>query len=209
MSILEQSTATPRVAIYARVSTDEQSCEAQLRELRGWCTQHGYTSVTEYVDHGVSGAKASRPELNRLMTDARAKVVDLIVTVKLDRWARSLVHLVQSMDELTRLGVRFVVTSQGIDTDRSNPMTELTINLLGSFAAFERSLIAERTCAGLRNARAKGVVLGRRARTDFDRGEVVRLRASGMSWRRIGAALGVPTMTAVAAWRTVNPHQTA
>ena len=73
--ISEQSITNPaeiRVGLYARVSTDEQSCEAQLRELRAWCEQRGYTMVTEYVDQGISGAKSSRPELNRLMADAHA-----------------------------------------------------------------------------------------------------------------------------------------
>jgi DNA invertase Pin-like site-specific DNA recombinase len=183
-----------RAALYARVSTTDQNCELQVRELREYCQRRGWTIVAEYVDNGVSGTKASRPELDRLMADARRRKVDVICTWKLDRWARSLAHLVQSIQELDSLGVRFVAITQNIDTDASNPMAKLLMHLMGAFAEFERSLIVERTVAGVRAARSKGKTIGRPRRV-FRRDEAIRLRTEGWSWRKIAAELGVPVMT--------------
>lgn len=187
--------SVPRVALYARVSTTDQDCQLQLNDLQQFVTQRGWEVVGTYIDQGISGAKASRPELNRLMQDCRNGSVNVIVTFKLDRWARSMSHLVQSMQELAKLGVRFIVTTQGLDTDQSNPMAKLLTHLLGAFAEFERSLIAERTSAGMRVARARGKQIGRIRTKDFDNTEVVRLRESGMSWRAISSALQVPVST--------------
>jgi putative DNA-invertase from lambdoid prophage Rac len=182
-------------ALYARVSTADQNCEMQLRELREYLDRRGWESAGEYVDTGYSGAKASRPELDRLMKDARRRRFDAVVVWKLDRWGRSLTHLVQSLQELTGVGVRFIAMTQNIDTDESNPMARLLLHLMGAFAEFERSMIQERTVAGVRAAKARGAVLGRPRRV-FRRDEVVRLRdVERKSWRAIARALALPVST--------------
>src|SRR5215472_16658334 len=150
-----------RVALYARVSTMDQHCEQQLHELRDYVKARGWKLEGEYIDHGVSGKKDSRPAMNRLMKEARQRTIDAVVCWKLDRWGRSMPHLVQSVQELKALGVRFVALSQGIDTDATNPMAKLLLHLLSAFAEFEHDLIVERTKAGLLRARREGRIGGR------------------------------------------------
>src|SRR5215469_13190441 len=145
-----------KTAIYSRVSTSDQNCEMQLRELREYCSRRGWDVSAEYIDAGWSGAKASRPQLDRLMQDARRRRFDAVAVWKLDRWGRSLAHLVQSVQELSGLGVRFVAVTQNIDSDESNPIARLLMHLMAAFAEFERELIRERVKAGVLNARAKG-----------------------------------------------------
>ncbi len=187
-----------RAAIYARVSTSDQNCELQLRELREYLVRRGWDASGEYVDAGFSGAKVSRPQLDRLMKDACERRFDAVVVWKLDRWGRSLAHLVQSVQELSALGIRFVAVTQNIDTDESNPMARLLMHLMGAFAEFERELIRDRVNAGIRNARAQGKQLGRPRRV-FRRDEALEMRAQGKSWRAIAAALNVPLATLVGA----------
>lgn len=198
-----------RVALYARVSTADQNCSLQLRELREYASRRGWTISDEYIDEGVSGTKASRPELNRLLDDARQRRIDVICTWKIDRVARSLAHLVQVVQELDSIGVVFIAVTQNISTEASNPMAKLLLHLMGAFAEFERSLIVERTMAGVRAARAKGKLPGRPRRV-FRRDEVIRLRdEERLSWRAISTMLGVPVMTVVDAYRTEIPSTTA
>ncbi len=192
---------SPRVALYARVSTQDQNCEMQVRELREYAARRGWQVNAEYVDTGWSGAKASRPQLDRLMKDARQRRFDAVLVWKLDRWGRSLVASLQSVQELASMGVRFVAITQNIDTDQSNPMSRFMLHIFGAFAEFEREMIRERTLAGVRQARAKGKVIGRPKRV-FRRDEVARLReVDKLSWRAIAERLEVPVMTAVDAYR--------
>ena len=184
----------PRSALYARVSTSDQNCEMQLRELREYCQRRGWSSVGEYIDTGVSGARASRPALDQLMADAAKHLFDVVLVYKLDRFGRSVLNLAQSLATLDSYGVRFIAVSQGLDTDHANPTSRLLLNILASVAAFELELIRERTVAGVRAARAKGKTIGRPRRV-FRRDEAVRLRAEGHSWRSIATTLGVPVMT--------------
>ena len=183
-----------KTAIYARVSTSDQTCELQLQELREYVTRRGWNPAAEYVDIGFSGAKASRPALDSLMGAAARRQFDTILVYKLDRFGRSVLHLSQQLAALERFGVRFVAITQGIDTDASNPASKLLTTILSGVAEFERELIRERTSSGLRRAKASGKVLGRPARI-FRRDEVARLRAAGQSWRVIAKALGVPVST--------------
>lgn len=184
-----------RVALYARVSTSNghQDPEMQLRELRDYAERRGWQVVREYVDHGVSGSKASRPSLNELLTDAHSRKFDAVLVWKIDRWGRSLKHLVTSLADLEAYGVAFVSFSDNLDL--STPSGRLMMQLLGAMAEFERALIQERVKAGLRNARAKGKKLGR-PRTPVDDSEVKALRDSGASWRAISKKLGIGTGTA-------------
>src|SRR5579864_4841203 len=110
-----------KTAIYARVSTTDQNCEAQLKELRDFLARRGWTNGGEYVDTGFSGAKASRPALDSLMKAAALRKFDCVAVYKLDRFGRSVLHLNQQLETLTSNGVRFVAVSQGLDTDQSNP----------------------------------------------------------------------------------------
>ena len=171
-----------KAAIYARVSTSDQTCEMQLRELREYCQRRGWAIAGECVDNGWSGAKASRPQLDRLMKDARQRRFDAVQVWKLDRWGRSLIQSLQSVQELASMGVRFIAITQNIDTDESNPMSRFMLHIFGAFAEFEREMIRGRTIAGVRAARAKGKKLGRPKRV-FRRDAVLRLREAGHSWR--------------------------
>lgn len=178
-----------KVALYARVSTvSGQSPEMQLVELREYAARREWVVVDEYVDHGVSGAKESRPALNRLMADAKQRRFDLVAVWKIDRFGRSLRHLVNSLAELESLGVSFVSLRDALDL--SSPSGILMFQMIGAMAQFERSLITERVKAGIRNARNKGRRLGRPP-LEVDGGRIARLRASGASLRAISTQLGV------------------
>jgi DNA invertase Pin-like site-specific DNA recombinase len=152
-------------AIYARVSTNNghQNPEMQLRELREYCQHRGWDVTGCYTDVGVSGTKDSRPALNRLMADAHQRRFDAIVVWKLDRFGRSLRHLLNSLAELEALGVAFVSLRDNLDL--TTPTGRLMFQVIGAMAEFERSLIVERVKAGMRNARAKGKRIGRPPRT--------------------------------------------
>ena len=110
-----------RCALYARVSTTDQNCEMQLRELREYIARRDWKIAGEYVDTGFSGAKASRPALDRLMADAAKRKFDSVAVWKIDRFGRSVLHLNQQLAALTSHGVRFIATSQSLDTDEKTP----------------------------------------------------------------------------------------
>jgi DNA invertase Pin-like site-specific DNA recombinase len=179
-----------RAAIYARVSTSNngQDPRVQTREIREYCERRGWQIAGEYVDAGISGAKDSRPELNKLMADAHRRRFDAVVVWKFDRFARSVSHLLRALENFNALGVGFVSLSEQIDT--STPTGKMVFTVLGAVAELERSLIAERVRAGLRNARAKGTRLGR-PRISVDASRVARLRAEGRTVREIAVTLGV------------------
>lgn len=180
----------PLCAIYARVSTDDQKCDLQLDECRAFILNRGWKVYAEYVDTGFSGAKASRPQLDKIMRDARMRKFDCIVTWKLDRFGRSVSNFVRHIEDLTEWGVRFIVATQQIDTDQASPTSRLLMHLFAAFAEFERAMIQERVNAGLKATRARGVRLGRRPSV-FDRGRVVQLHEEGYSYRQIMAALKI------------------
>jgi len=159
MKIVRQDRSVPttiRAAIYARVSTVNagQDPTMQTRELREYCERRGWTVSGEYVDAGISGAKDRRPELDRLMADAHKRRFDVVAVWKFDRFARSVTHLLRALDTFRVLGVEFVSLSESLDT--ATPAGRMVFTVLGAVAELERSLIAERVRAGLRNARAKG-----------------------------------------------------
>ena len=178
---------------YSRVSTNHgQDPELQLRELRDYAGSRGWAIAQEYTDQGVSGSKDSRPPLNRLMNDAKQRRIDAVLVWKLDRFGRSLCHLVNALAELEALGVAFVSLRDNLDL--ATPSGRLMFQIIGAMAEFERALIQERVKAGLRNARAKGKRLGR-PRVDVDRTAVTKLRESGASWRSISKQLQIPVAT--------------
>jgi DNA invertase Pin-like site-specific DNA recombinase len=179
-----------RIGIYARVSTTDQDCSQQLRDLREYATARRWEIQGEYVDHAVSGTKESRPAMNRLMEAARRRAVDVIVCWKIDRWGRSMPAFVSSVQELRSLGVRFIAVTQGIDTDESNPTARLMLNLLAAFGEFERELIIERTRAGLQRARREGRI-GGRPRLVVSRSKIIQMDSEGMTAREVAHALGI------------------
>lgn len=179
-----------RAALYARVSTTDQNPDVQLGPLREYSQARGFEIAAEYVDHGVSGAKSSRPQLDEMMNAARRRDVELIVIARLDRLARSVHHLVGVGKELETLGVDLVVRDQNIDT--STPTGRLLFHTLGAIAEFERDLTRERIHAGLALARKRGKRFGRPPVTDArQRRRIERLRASGRSIRAIAEQVGV------------------
>jgi len=159
----------------------------QLRELREHCERRGWTIAGEYVDR-MTGTKDSRPDLDRLMADAHKRRFDVVIVWKFDRFARSVSHLLRALETFKALRIDFVSYSEQMDT--ATPAGKMVFTVLGAVAELERSLIAERVRAGLRNAKAKGKRLGRPSKR-IDRATVETLRSHGASWRAIAEKLGV------------------
>jgi DNA invertase Pin-like site-specific DNA recombinase len=194
-----------RVAIYARVSTTNhgQDVGLQTHDLRQFAEARGWTVAGEYIDAGVSGAKDSRPELNRLMNDAHRRRFDVVCVWRFDRFARSVSHLLQALETFKALGIDFVSFSEQMDT--STPAGKMVFTVLGAVAELERSLTVERVRAGLRNARAKGKTLGR-PRVTVDAAMIASLRMSGASWQTITRQLGISAGTAKRAFYSLSKN---
>ena len=190
-----QSPHTPRVALYARVSTKnkDQDPETQLVALREFAGHRGFEIIGEYIDIGISGSKARRPELDRMMTDAKRRRFDAVLVARFDRFARSTRHLVLALDEFQALGIDFISLSESVDT--STPMGKMICTVIGAVAELERSLIRERVSMGLKRARREGKRLGR-PRVKVDSPRIAGLRIQGRSWREITDMLGVSKGTA-------------
>ena len=136
-----------RAALYTRVSTTDQNHELQRRELLTQTDRPGW-EITETYQDMTSGAKTTRPALDRLLADARARKFDVVLVWKLDRFGRNLLHCLSCIEELQELGIRFIAITQGLDVDRRNPASKFLLHVLAAAAEFERSLILERTAAG-------------------------------------------------------------
>jgi DNA invertase Pin-like site-specific DNA recombinase len=182
------------VAIYARVSTVNhgQDVSMQTRELHEYCKRRSLRVIGEYINIGISGSKDSRPELNRLMVDAKQRKFDAVCVWKLDRFGRSLRHLVNALAEFESLGVCFVSLKDNLDL--STPSGRLMFQIIGAMAEFERALIQERVRAGMRHARANGKAIGR-PKAIVDSSTISRLRASGATWREIAKTTGLSVGT--------------
>ena len=177
-----------RTLIYGRVSTNDkgQNPEVQLSELRRYCEARSFPVAHEIVDHGT-GSTDNRPGLKRLMALARTRAIDAIIVVKLDRLFRSLKHLVTTLDEFAALGICFIAVRDSLDY--STPSGRLMAQILGSLAEFEKSLLIERTRAGLEYARSIGKQLGRpKVRDDA---AITKLRGTGLSYSEIAKELKV------------------
>jgi len=192
-----------RVAIYARVSTSNhgQDPNVQTRELREYCERRGLEIVGEYVDSGISGAKERRPQLDRLMSDCRRRRLDAVFVYRYDRFARSLRHLVNALEEFRALGIDFISLHEGVDT--STPNGRLVFGIFASIAEFERELIRDRVKSGIAAAKSKGKKLGR-PRVVVDASQIARLRASGASWPSIARQLGVSVGTVYQTARSLS-----
>src|SRR5882724_8612220 len=170
-----------RAAIYCRVSTIDQHPETQLLDVRQMASLRGYEIVREYTDK-ISGAKAKRPGLDQLMSDARRRRFDVVVVWAFDRMARSVRHFLEILDELNHLGIEFVSFRENIDT--GGPLGRAMVVIVGAIAELERNLIVERIKAGMRRAKLEGRQIGRRP-LNIDREQVVYDRCSGMSLTQV------------------------
>jgi len=177
-----------RVALYARVSTADQTCDNQLRDLREYCRARGWGQVTEFVDQGVSGTKEKRPALDKLMAEVKARKVDVVVVAAFDRFGRSVRHLVETLELFRHLGVEFVSLREQIDT--GSPLGQAVFTIIAAIAQLERSLIVERVKAGIRRARAEGRRVGR-PRLAVDRWQLEQVLRQGLSVREGARMLGV------------------
>jgi DNA invertase Pin-like site-specific DNA recombinase len=148
-----------RGAIYARVSTTEQTCDSQLRDLREYCRARGWDQVTEFIDEGVSGTTDRRPALDQLMAVVRKRRVDVVVVAAFDRFGRSVRHLVDTLELFRHLDVEFISLREQIDT--GSPLGQAVFTIIAAIAQLERSLLVERVKAGLRRARDQGKHIGR------------------------------------------------
>ena len=182
---------TKRVALYARVSTDAQTTENQLLQLRAVAERHGWTIVAEFVDHGVSGAKGrqERQQFDALLRGVARREFDMIASWSVDRLGRSLQDLLSFLLELQSKRVDLYLHQQALDT--STPMGKAMFQLCGVFAELERSMIQERVRAGLERARAKGKTLGRPRTDPKVEAKIRRLARQGMGKGRIARTLGI------------------
>jgi DNA invertase Pin-like site-specific DNA recombinase len=174
-----------------RVSTKDQKLDSQELELKRFVKMRGWKNAVFYTEK-MSGASTTRPALDRLTKDMRAGKVERLVCYKLDRVGRSLTHLALLVDEMARLKVPLICTTQGIDTSESSPCGRFQLSVLMAVAEFEREIIKERVNAGLAAARAKGVKLGRPGTLANRRGEILKLKKKGMGVRAIARELRMP-----------------
>ena len=183
-----------KAAIYARVSTIDQTPENQLLQLRQVAENRGWTVTAEYVDHGISGAKGrdKRPRFDEMLKAATRGEFQLIMSTSVDRLGRSLSHLVEFLDDIHAKGVDLYLHQQGIDT--TTPTGKMMFQMCGVFAEFERAMMADRIKAGLSRARAEGKQIGRpkvSAQVE-DRIRELRSQKRGMLWiaREVGVGTG-------------------
>lgn len=189
-----------RVAIYARVSTADQSVERQVRELRKYAQARGWEIVREFCEV-AGGAGQKRPQRDKILGMARRRALDAILVHALDRWGRSVQDLVLTMAEIEALGVAFVVPGH---IDMTTPMGRMLAHFLGAVAEFERELIRERVRSGLANARAKGKRLGRPPAKKFRIDKGLSLIEQGKTYREAALKSGVSISTLVRAKRSVS-----
>jgi DNA invertase Pin-like site-specific DNA recombinase len=192
-----------RVALYARVSTTDQHPDVQVEALKAYAMARQVEVAAIYVDHGVSGAKERRVELDRMMNDARRRHFDAVLCTKLDRLARSVRHLTTMGDELEAYGVDLIVLDQAIDTSTSSG--RLLFGVLACIAQFERDLIRERTRAGIAAARRRGKRIGR-PRVHIPMAQATSLLAKGASVSATARELGVSRATLQRLLKTVTAN---
>lgn len=180
-----------KVALYLRVSTNEQTTENQRRELVERAEKSGWEVVRIYEDQGISGAKGrdKRPQFDQMLKDATRKEFDLVMSWSVDRLGRSLLNLIEFLNELNSLKIDLYLHKQGIDT--TTPTGKAMFSMLGVFAEFERSMIQERVKSGLERAKANGVKLGRKPVSNDKKEAVLAAKANGYSIRKIAEQVGL------------------
>lgn len=175
-----------KVALYTRVSTDEQTIQTQERELLAYCEFKGWEPVV-FRDEGVSGSKTSRPQFDKMMAAVRAGEFGGVMCWRFDRMSRSLRHLLSILEELDESGIAFISVREQIDT--STPAGRLMFAMVGAFAQFERDVISQRTSATMQRLKAEGKRVSRER--GFDWGQVSELRDRGLSAKDAAAELGI------------------
>jgi DNA invertase Pin-like site-specific DNA recombinase len=165
-----------RCGIYVRCSTQEQSTSSQLASLKDFAAARGWVVERIYEDHGVSGGKLKRPGLDAMWADCRKRKIDICLVFALDRLARSLKQLIESLDEFGRLNVDFVCLKQDIDSTSAS--SRLLFHIVGAVAEFERDLIRGRTVAGMAAARRRGKHIGRPPLRKFSADEELQIRTA-------------------------------
>ena len=179
-----------RVALYARVSTDKQTCENQLKELRSIAERMQYIIVDEFIDEGISGATSSRPALDALMKSATQRRFDMVMCWSIDRLGRSLQNLIEILNELQSLKVDLFFMQQGLDTSTS--AGRMMFSIFGALAEFERNLIRERVIAGQQRAISQGVKMGRPTKmNDGMKNAIKLLRERGIGIKQIARELKI------------------
>ena len=191
-----------RCAVYARVSSADQTTANQLPELKSYVAQRKWVVQGEYIDNGISGAKHDRPALNEMMAAVRKGKVDVVLVWKFDRFARSTSHLLAALEEFRQRGVSFCSITESLDT--STAMGKMVFLICSGVAELERALITERVKLGQKRARSQGVKLGRPA-LQIDESKVRRLRAKGMSTRAIALQLHLSKSAAARYVKALNP----
>ncbi len=172
-----------KVALYARVSTEQQSTglESQVRVLKDYCDKNDIKDYEIFMDEGISGTKASRPALDRMMAAVQSGEVGSVIVYSFSRFARSTTHLLNALSVFKQNGVNFVSLTEKIDT--GTPVGLAIFAILAAISQLERDLIAERVKNGLANARAKGKHIGRKKMRDSDL--IRKLLKAGVTYRRI------------------------
>ena len=181
-----------RVAAYLRVSTNSQDTSSQLLAIKDAIQKNGDALIKVYEDHGFSGTKTrtDRPALEQMLKDAKEGKFDKVICFDISRLSRNLTDLVQTMQELEKSCVDITLLKNGISTD--TPGGKMLYGIFGSIGAWERELICERVKAGIANARAKGVRLGRPTNCNPQtKATVLELRSKGMSIRKICSLLSI------------------
>jgi len=181
--------------LYVRVSTDAQTVENQIRELRQVAGRRGWDVVEVYSDAGISGAKGrnGRPGLNFMLKDASRRKFDIVMAWAIDRLGRSLIDLLDTIQHLEACGVDLYLDQQAIDT--TTPMGKLVFQVTGAFAEFERTMIRQRIKAGLKRAVAQGVKLGRPKINSATERKVRQQLANGVGILKVAKSLGIGTGT--------------
>lgn len=188
----ENQAKTIRVARYIRVSRSDQRPELQADETAQTIERRGWTLADTYLDQGFSGSRDRRPELDRMLADARRGKFNLLLVWRADRLFRSLRHMVATLDELAALGIDFASVTEPFDT--TTPQGRLLLHLVAAFAEFEKGVLVERTRAGIAAARRRGARIGRPP-VHVDVARALSLRASGRSLREVARVLGVGAAT--------------
>lgn len=196
-----------RVAIYVRVSTEEQNLDNQINQLSSYCERMNYSVFKIYKDK-ISGSKESRPEFNELMDDSRKKLFDAVICWKLDRLGRSLKHLISIVEEWKSKGIDIVCYTQNIDT--TTPNGKLMFHIIGAFAEFEREMIRERTKAGLQRAKKEGKKLGRPRTSSYHKKRVIEIykeeQSINATSKRVNLSYG-KTHEIISEWKNQNGNK--
>lgn len=178
------------VAVYMRVSTFQQKIDLQRVGLLEYVENHGYTIYKEYIDIGISGAHKDRPELIELLKDAHSRKFEIVLVWKFDRFARSVSHLLNALEQFNHLNIGFISVTDSVDTQ--SPQGKAMFGVLAVMAELERDIHSERIKAGMDNARTKGITLGRPVTSETKIKEVEALAGgTNLSINAINEAVGI------------------